>query len=147
MDLIFKPATTQKDIKSVVEYNIDAFSDSPDFNWNLEEVNLEISDGWELFSVSFSNEIIAAVFLKSEGDALLSKQTAIKMSHQGKEFSHRIKDFIEQKAKEKKLKKVVNHCRIDNFRMYSLNESHGYTKTNKKMDDSGQIVEWIKKLK
>ena len=49
-------------------------------------------------------------------------------------------------AREKKLKKIVHYCRIDNFRMYSLNESHGYRKTEKAIDEAGLVVEWTKVL-
>ncbi len=145
MDLIFKKAMDKSLVKEIFDYNIDAFSDSPDFNWNLSEIEEEIKDGWELYAAYLEEEIIAAVFLKVENDSLLSKNTAIKMNYHGSGYSHQIKEFIEKKAKDKKLQKIYHYCRIDNFRMYSLNESHKYKKTSNKLDD-GLIVEWVKQL-
>ena len=34
-----------KEIQAVYDHNIDAFSDSPDFKWNLEEIKNEIKVG------------------------------------------------------------------------------------------------------
>ncbi len=145
MDLTFKKASKESEYKAIYDHNLDAFTDTPDFKWNLEEIKKEVKDGWELFSVNAGTDIISAVFIKKDKDALLSKNTAIKMSYQGSGFSHQIKEFIENKAKELKAKEIFHYCRIDNFRMYSLNESHGYKKTNTKLDN-GQIVEWMKKV-
>ncbi|TNF26225.1 MAG: hypothetical protein EP319_14455 [Deltaproteobacteria bacterium] len=145
MDLTFTKASKESEYKAIYDHNLDAFTDTPDFKWNLDEIKKEVKDGWELYSVVAGADIISAVFIKKDKDALLSKNTAIKMSYQGSGFSHQIKEFIERKAKELKAKEIYHYCRIDNFRMYSLNESHGYKKTNMKLDN-GQIVEWMKKV-
>lgn len=147
MKLNFKKAKSEKDIKAIYDYNIDAFSDSPDFKWTLEEIKNEVEEGWELYSLTNEGEIVAAVFFKVEGDALLTKNTAIKIDHQGAGLSHSIKEFFEKVAREKKLKRIFHYCRIDNFRMYSLNESHQYKKTPKKLGPEGLVVEWMKTLK
>lgn len=146
MELTFKKITKQDDIQAVYDHNIDAFSDSPDFKWSLDEIKGEIKDGWELYSVSYEEEIIAALFFKVTKGGLLTKNTALKMHHQGSGFSHQIKDFFEKIARDRKLKKVFHYCRIDNFRMYSLNESHGFEKTDRRLGDQGQVVEWVKEL-
>ena len=147
MELIFKLASSEKAIQKILDYSIDVFSDSPDFKWTLDEIKHEIRDGWKLYGVHLGEEIIAAVFLKEEGDCLYTKNTAIKVGHQGSGYSHQIKDFFALEAKNRKIHKVMHYCRIDNFRMYSLNESHGYKKTSKKLGDDGLIVEWIKDLR
>ena len=147
MKLTFKRAKSEKDIKLILDYNIDAFSDSPDFKWTLEEIKKEVADGWELHSLSSEGEIVAAVFYKVEDDALLTKNTAIKIDYQGTGLSHSIKEFFEKVAREKSLKRILHYCRIDNFRMYSLNESHHYKKTTKKLGQEGLVVEWVKTLK
>lgn len=143
----FKKAKTEKEIQAIVDYNIDAFSDSPDFKWTFEEVKKEVSEGWELFSLMESTEVLAAVFYKIEKESLLTKNTAIKVTHQGSGYSHIIKEFFEKVARDHKLKKIFHYCRIDNFRMYSLNESHQYKKTDKKIGEDGLVVEWVKSLK
>ena len=61
--LEFHPITKEKDIQAVYDHNIDAFSDSPDFKWNLQEIKNEIKGGWELYSVSHDSEIVAALFV------------------------------------------------------------------------------------
>lgn len=142
----YLPVCDEKEIQSVFDYNIDAFSDTPDFLWRLDEIKEEIENGWELYAVKWGEEVIAAVFLKHEQSALLSKNTAIKMANQGSGFSHQIKSFVESKAKELGAKKIFHYCRIDNFRMYSLNEGHGYKKTNQIQPDP-QVVEWVKVIK
>ena len=147
MTLTFKKAKSEKDIKSIHDYNIDAFSDSPDFKWTFEEIKKEVADGWELNSLMDEGEVVAAVFYKVEIDSLLTKNTAIKIDHQGAGLSHAIKEFFEKVAREKKLKRIFHYCRIDNFRMYSLNESHQYKKTPRKLGPDGLDVEWMKSLK
>ena len=147
MTLTFKKAKSEKDIKSIHDYNIDAFSDSPDFKWTFEEIKKEVADGWELNSLMDEGEVVAAVFYKVEIDSLLTKNTAIKIDHQGAGLSHAIKEFFEKVAREKKLKRIFHYCRIDNFRMYSLNESHQYKKTPRKLGPDGLVVEWMKSLK
>lgn len=147
MKLTFKKAKNEKDIKLIYDHNIDAFSDSPDFKWTFEEIKKEVADGWELYSLIDDAEIVAAVFFKVEDDSLLTKNTAIKIDHQGAGLSHAIKEFFEKVAREKKLKRIYHYCRIDNFRMYSLNESHQYKKTPKKLGPEGLVVEWVKTLK
>ena len=147
MELVFKSASSEKAIKKIFDYTIDAFSDSPDFKWTFDEIRHEVSEGWELYGAHLGEEIIAAVFLKEEDGCLYTKNTAIKMGHQGSGFSHKIKDFIAEQAKERRINKIVHYCRIDNFRMYSLNESHGYKKTDRKLGSDGQTVEWVKDLR
>ncbi len=142
----FRQVDDEKEIRAVFDYNIDAFSDTPDFHWGIGEIKEELKHGWELHAVLLGEEVIAAVFLKLENAILLSKNTAIKMLYQGSGFSHQIKAFVESKAKEMKARKIIHYCRIDNFRMYSLNEGHGYKKTNKKQPDE-QVVEWVKLIK
>lgn len=144
--LKFQKAKSNKDIQNICDYNIDAFSDSPDFNWNMDEIQNEVAEGWELYSVMVDDEIIAALFFKTDKDTLYTKNTAVKVSYQGSGFSHKIKEYFEKVGRDKGLKHIIHYCRIDNFRMYSLNESHGYRKTPNKFGPDGQVVEWIKDL-
>ena len=64
MNLKFIKASKDKDIKDIFDYSIDAFSDSPDFNWTLEEIKAEVKDGWNLYAVRAEKEVIASIFLK-----------------------------------------------------------------------------------
>ena len=146
MSLEFHHTTKEKDIQAVYDHNIDAFSDSPDFKWNLQEIKNEIKGGWDLYSVTQDKEIVAALFVSVVDGGLYTKNTGLKMHHQGSGFSHEIKEFYENLAREKKLSKIIHYCRIDNFRMYSLNESHGYRKAEKPVDEEGLVVEWTKVL-
>ena len=146
MELEFFPAKKAKEIKEIYDYTTDAFSDTPDFKWDLSEIEKEVKDGWTLCGVrNKSEEIVAAVFYRLENKKLLTKNTGLKIDHQGSGYSHAMKEFFEKTARELKAKSIIHYCRIDNFRMYSLNESHGYQKTPTKIDD-GQIVEWEKIL-
>ena len=146
MRLKFQRAKTEKEIRAIYDYNIDAFSDSPDFKWTLEEIKKEVSEDWQLFSMTLDGEIIAALFYKIEKDSLLTKNTAIKVTHQGSGYSHKMKEFFEKVARENNLKKIFHYCRIDNFRTYSLNESHKYKKTPNKYGPDELVVEWVKIL-
>ncbi len=145
--LVFNEVTKSDDIKKVFDYNIDAFSDSPDFKWTLDDIKKEVKDGWHLYSVILNGEIISAAFCKLEGEVLHSKNTSIKIQHQGSGFSHRIMEFFESRAKELKSSSIVHYCSIDNFRQYALNESHGYVKTSRKLGKLGHTTEWVKLLK
>ena len=146
MELIFERAETQEEFKEILNYTLDVFSDSPDFKWNLEDMKKEVAEGWELYGVRLGAEIITAVLLKQEKNSLLSKNTSLKSEHQGSGHSHRIKEFIEEEAISRKVSDIIHYCRIDNFRMYSLNQSHGYEQINKDKDDGSQIIEWQKKI-
>ena len=147
MSLTFFKIEGDEDLKEVHDYTIDAFSDSPDFNWTVKGLKSEIKSGWELFGVRNEEDaIVAAVFLKAEKSKLLTKNTGLKIDHQGSGYSHQIKEFFEKFAKEKNLRKIFHYCRIDNFRMYSLNESHGYIRTGDVYSD-GTVVEWEKNIK
>lgn len=146
VELTFKKVSQNSEVQTVFDYNIDAFSDSPDFNWGIDEIKQEMKEGWELYAAYLGKEVIAAIFLKKEKQGLLSKNTAVKIHHQGSGHSHQIKEFIEKRARSLKVKHIYHYCRIDNFRMYSLNEKHGYRKTDKKLGEGGQVVEWVKDL-
>lgn len=147
MELTFKKANNTKDIQAIYQHNIDVFSDTPDFEWSLNAIKSEVEDDWSLYGVYEGPEIVAALFYKKEGKKLLTKNTAIKMNFQGSGYSHKMKEFFEQTAHKLGAQEVYHYCSIDNFRAYSLNESHGYKKTEKKLGDKGQVVEWVKKLK
>jgi predicted GNAT family acetyltransferase len=144
--LAFVPVSKGDDVKKVFDFNIDAFSDSPDFKWTLDDIKKEIKEGWTLYSVNLGDEIIAAAFTKKDGTTLHCKNTSIKMQHSGSGFSHRIMDFFEDEARKQKVKSITHYCAIDNFRQYSLNESHGYEKTPRRLGREGYTTEWIKKL-
>ncbi len=146
-DITFIPVTKSQEITKVFDHNIDAFSDSPDFKWTLDDIKKEIADEWYLFSVEVDGEIIAAAFHKLEGEVLHCKNTSVKMQFTGSGFSHRIMDFFESEAKKLKAKSIIHYCSIDNFRQYSLNESHGYTKTDRRLGKNGHTTEWVKLLK
>ncbi len=148
------PAKGQKDLQEIFDYNIDAFYDGPDFEWSIDGLNREIKEGWSLYSVKAGKHVVAAVFLRVKGDSLLTKNTSIRADFQGSGFSHQLKEFFEKKAHEIGAKKIYHYCRIDNFRSYTLNENHGYERTQKKLGEDllgksiGEIppVEWIKIL-
>ena len=145
-DLSFFKAVKSKEIKDIYDYTTDAFSDTPDFKWDLDGIEQEVKDGWTLCGVKNKDqEIVAALFYRLKNKKLMTKNTGLKIDHQGSGYSHAIKEFFETTAKELKAKSIVHYCRIDNFRMYSLNESHGYTKTGTDSDDE-QIVMWEKNL-
>lgn len=145
-EISFIEVTSDKDIKKVFDHNLDAFSDSPDFKWTLDDIKKEIKDGWKLFSVEVDEEIIAATFVKLEGKVLHCKNTSIKMQFSGSGFSHRVMEFFEVKAEELRAKSIIHYCAIDNFRQYSLNESHGYAKTDRRLGKDGLTTEWVKML-
>lgn len=143
--LIFRKASKDKDVKDICGYTLDAFSESPDFDWSLSGIKQEIKNGWELYGVYSEDEIIAAAFIKSKASDLLTKNTAIKVTSQGSGYSHKIKDFFEKMAKQKGSKQIYHYCSIDNFRMYSLNERHNYKKTDSNLNE-GKLIEWVKKV-
>lgn len=141
------PVTSDKDLQKIYNYNVEVFAETDDFDWTIEGLKQEIKDGWKLYSVSFGDQIIAAVFMKQAPGVLLTKATPIKIEFQGHGFSHKIKEHLEKLAKKQKLKKIFNYCRRDNFRMISLNETHGYERTGKIMTEDKNIIEWEKNLK
>lgn len=143
--LNFYPVKTDKQISEVYDYNIDAFTDPPGFKWTLQDIKAQMKDGWELYAVQFNDEIIAAVFIKVDKEGMKTKNTSVKMHHKGSGYNHQIKDFFELKARDLKKNKIFHYCRIDNFRMYSLNESHGYKRTQR-VQDNPHVVEWVKDL-
>ncbi len=144
--LIFKETKKEEEVVNVSKFDIQAFTDTPDFSWSLDNLKKELKTGWKLYSVMTDDEIVAAVLVKREGDTLFTKNTPIKMAFQGNGFSHQIKNFYEEEAKKNQIHKVINYCPVDNFRMISLNESHGYKRTGKAFGISNNIIEWVKVL-
>jgi predicted GNAT family acetyltransferase len=144
--LIFKEAKKEEELVNLSNFDIQAFTDTQDFSWSLDNIKKEVKTGWKLYSVMTEEEIVAAVLVKRDGDALLTKNTPIKMAFQGNGFSHQIKNFYEQEAKKSHIRKVVNFCPVDNFRMIALNESHGYQRTGNAFGLDSSIIEWEKVL-
>ena len=144
--LSFKSTSKPKEVVEVFNYNSTAFSDSPDFPWTLESLERQIKDGWKLYSAKFGEEVVAAIFAKPDKDRFLTRNTPIKITFQGNGFSHQIKEFLEEEARKGSFKKIVNYCRVDNFRGISLNETHGYKRTGAVLGEEKQFEEWEKVL-
>lgn len=142
--LVFKEARKEEEVINLSKFDIQAFTDTQDFSWTLDNIKKEVKTGWKLFSVMTDNEIVAAVLMRRDGDTLFTKNTPIKMAFQGNGFSHQIKQFYEEEAKKQKISRVVNYCPVDNFRMIALNESHGYKRTGNAFGIASNIIEWAK---
>ncbi|MES2525726.1 MAG: hypothetical protein V4598_01510 [Bdellovibrionota bacterium] len=145
-DLVFREAKKEEEVVNLSKFDIQAFTDTQDFSWSLDNIKKEVKTGWKLYSVTTDEEIVAAVLVKKDGDTLFTKNTPIKMAFQGNGFSHQIKNFYESEAKRLQINRLVNYCPVDNFRMIALNESHGYKRTGKAMGISNNIIEWVKVL-
>ena len=142
--LVFKEVKKEDEIVGISNFDIQVFTDSQDLQWNLDNIRREMKGGWKLYSVTYGADTVAALFMKNDKDSLFTKNTPIKLAFQGNGFSHRIKDFYEREAGRLQLKRVVNYCPVDNFRMIALNESHGYRRTGNQLGGSSSIVEWEK---
>lgn len=145
-NLKFESSKSKEHIAAVFNFNTEAFTGSQDFEWTKENIEKEIKAGWQLVSVKSGKEIICALFIKQESKALLTKNTPLKINHQGNGYSHLIKEFYETYAKDNGLAEVYNYCPADNFRMISLNEGHNYAKTGKSLGENNKMVEWVKKI-
>lgn len=145
-ELVFREAKKEEEVVNLSKFDIQAFTDTQDFSWSLDNIKKEVKTGWKLYSVMSDDEIVAAVLMKKDGDTLFTKNTPIKMAFQGNGFSHKIKNFYEDEAKRMHINRVVNYCPTDNFRMIALNESHGYKRTGKAFGVSNNIIEWVKVL-
>ncbi len=145
-ELEFREAKKEEEVVNLSKFDMQAFTDTQDFSWNLDNIKKEVKTGWKLFSVMAEEEIVAAVLMKKDGDTLFTKNTPIKMAFQGNGFSHRIKDFYENEARKSQIRRVINYCPMDNFRMIALNESHGYKRTGKAFGVANNIIEWVKVL-
>lgn len=140
--LKFVPGKKNDEINKIFNFDTNAFTSAQDFDWTEANIKKELKDGWELYSVNFDGDIVAAVFMKTDKDTLYTKNTPIKLNYQGNGFSHQIKEYYEDVAKTRGLKRIVNYCKSDNFRMISLNEGHNYNKTDSQLDDN--VIEWEK---
>ncbi|MCB9092051.1 MAG: hypothetical protein H6620_05775 [Halobacteriovoraceae bacterium] len=145
-NITFNKCGSESDLKKLYDYDVDVFAEAGDFEWSLKNLRKEKNDGWDIYSVSLSNdnEIIAALFVKKDGADLLTKNTSVKISHQGKGISHRIKEFFENKAIENHSKNIIHFCAVDNFRNIALNESHGYVRDS--VVNKGEVIKWRKKM-
>jgi predicted GNAT family acetyltransferase len=144
--LVFKEAKKEEDVVNLSKFDMQAFTDTQDFSWSLDNIKKEVKTGWKLYSVTTDEEIVAAVLVRKEGGTLFTKNTPIKMAFQGNGFSHQIKNFYEEEARKQQIIRVVNYCPVDNFRMIALNESHGYKRTGNAFGFSNNIIEWVKVL-
>lgn len=145
LKLKFIKSSTNEDINNIYNFNVQAFADSATADWSESTIKDEIKNGWNLYSVQYEGDIVAAVFMKEDQKLLLTKNTPIKMEFQGNGFSHRIKDFYEEYASDKGIETILNYCPMDSFRLISLNERHNYEKTGNVFADD--IIEWKKDLK
>ena len=146
MKLSIKKANSAGDWEEVHDQILEAFSHQLDFDWKLENLKGQALRGWVLYWVQVEKEIVAAILVKTEGTALLTKHTSTKLAFQGKGISHAIKRFLEMKAHKDKLEKIITYSRVDDFRMISLNETHGYKRTGKKRGQKVDLEEWEKTL-
>lgn len=143
----FVEAKKDKDLKDIYNHDFGVFADALDFKWTLEGIKKVKKAGWGVFSLVVEDEIIAALFIKFEKGVLYTKNTPIKINHQGHSYSDRIKDYYEKLAKKKNAKKIVHFCRVDDFRMISLNEDFGYKRTGNTLEDNDEFIEWEKIFK
>jgi hypothetical protein len=151
LKLNFKKSKTKKEIENIYNFNVGVFTNAPEVIWSLDSLNNEKKDGWELYAAKVEEEIVAVLFTKLDKGTktLLTKNTPIKISFQGNGFSHQIKEFYELKAQDIQANEIVSLCSNDNFRMISLNETHGYKISGEYSDKSSngqKFIKWSKKL-
>ncbi len=144
--LIIKECSSDSEMSAIYNFNTNAFADMQDFEWSVDSLKLQMNEGWSVLSVAVDEDIIAAIFIKISDSVLLTKNTSIKMDYQGNGFSHMIKEFYEEYAKQNKVTKIINYCAEDNFRMVSLNEGHDYKKTGNHLNSNNHILEWEKHI-
>jgi RimJ/RimL family protein N-acetyltransferase len=144
--LKFIKAKSKEDIESLEGFNTEAFTGHDEFKWTKENLTKSKKEGWDLYAAQFENDIVAVLLVKIENNQLLTKNTSIKLTHQGNGFSHQIKEFYETLAGKENVKKIVNYCFADNFRMISLNERHNYHFVGDESGVNGQpgITKWEK---
>ena len=71
-DLSFFKAIKSKEVKEIYDYTTDAFSDTPDFKWDLDDIEQEVKDGWTLCGVKNKDEeIVAALFYRLKNKRLV----------------------------------------------------------------------------
>ena len=145
--LIFTPVHTKKELESLINFDLEAFSALPDLEWTVKGLQKEIEDEWQILAISVQEEIVAVVLVKEKKGAWLTKTTSIKLAYQGNGFSHVIKEQLEILAIEQGLSEIRHYCPSDNFRLIALNERHGYKKKSTfKGKNGGDVEEWAKKL-
>lgn len=144
--LQFKELKSVKSLEEILEFDVKAFMDLPGIEWTKKGLEKAKKDGWHIFSALISDSIVAAVMFQNTGNELHTKNTSIKLEHQGNAYSHAIKEFYEEKAAEFGASKIINLCRKDDFRTISLNETHGYEKEGSEETDEGIILLWSKTL-
>ncbi len=142
---VFTSVKSPEQLEEVFNFNVKVFSDGLGFEWTLPNLQRQISNGWEIYSLNLGNETVGVAFLKEEENILYTKQTPVKLEWRGHGLSHKIKEFFEEKARERNISTIRHICEIDDFRMISLNETHGYKKTGAKLGDE-TLVEWEKKI-
>ncbi len=143
--LVFKRVKSADEIQKVYNFNVEVFSDGLGFDWSLDNLKKEMKKGWEVYAAQLGDEIIAVIFQKLEDESLLTKHSQVKMEKRGHGLSHRIKEYLENIGKENNCKNIIHICEVDDFRMISLNETHGYKKTGRKLSKI-TLTEWAKKL-
>lgn len=154
MSLSFKKTKiTTKNLEKLINFNNTAFTDALDVKWSIANIKKQINAGWEIYTAEVDGEIASVLFIKNDDQTLLTKSTPLRIDFRGQGFSHEIMDFYESLAKKNKKHKIYNYCRSDNFRMISLNETHGYRKTGNVFnedlagsEEGSPWIEWGKKI-
>lgn len=151
MELKYNLCKSEEEIRQLYNFNTDAFSGMADLNWSMDDLKSEVKKGWGLYATTCDTTegeaIVAAFLIKIEGKILFSKNTPIKIDFQGKGLSHIIKEHYEDLAKQKNLNRIIHYCKNDDFRAISLNETHGYALTGKKIGEKDDVLEWAKDLR
>ena len=141
-----KLVVTDNDLKRILNYDYGVFSDSLDIDWTISALKQAHQDGWQIYVAETSpeEEIVATILVKIEKEAILTKNTPIKIAHRGNGYSHHIKDFFLDLARKHGVSKIYHYCREDDFRSISLNESSGHKRSGRKWGDKVVFEEWVK---
>lgn len=143
---LFFKKQNQEQVNNLNQSAQEFFINSSDYSFDA--VKKDFSQGWDIYSISFEEHVVALASVRKKNDAYQTKNSNVRIDYRGNGFSHEIKNFFEQDALEKGLKKIINISSEDNFRQRSLNESHGYILLEDKFkDDHGDYyLMWKKEL-
>jgi hypothetical protein len=84
-ELEFTESKSNKTIDEIYNFSTEAFSGLSE-EWSVDGLKKQVKEGWQLYSVKFEGEVVAAVLTKEDADMLLTKNTTIKINYQGNGF-------------------------------------------------------------
>lgn len=93
---------------------------------SAEAIRNQVSTGFEYFIITLKKKTVSYIAIKQEEDALFLSKIYVLNQHRGKAIGRAAVEFIEQKAKNYRLKTIRLHVNINNAEAIKVYHKLGF---------------------